>query len=92
MLCELAQAPPAACRITADVASKTLTRDVNSLQNERDLKNSDLRSKHDEKTSKTLQLGELKSKQQARMREEAALKELQDTLATLQEELKVGQL
>jgi DNA repair protein RAD50 len=76
--------------VPANNHRKSLTRDLNGLQNERELKTSDLRAKQDENTSKTLQLGEMKSKQQARMREEAALKELQDTLASLQEELKVS--
>ena len=72
------------------MSRKTLSRDLNSLQNERELKTSDLRAKQDEKTAKTLQMGDLKGKQQARLREEAALNDLQDTLAILQAELKVS--
>lgn len=61
-----------------------------ALSSEKDLKSSNVRAQADDISRKTLRLGELKNQQERRMRDEAALKELQETLTQLQAELKVS--
>lgn len=75
---------------SAHVSSKNLQRDQSSLSGEKDLKSSTLRSHQDDHNRNVLRLGQLKSQQERRQREEAALRELQDNLAGLQAELKVS--
>lgn len=49
-----------------------------------------MRNYGDDISKKTLRLGELRSQQERRQREEAALRELQEALSQLQGELKVS--
>lgn len=58
------------------------------MTSEKELKTNAVRSHSDDINGKSLQLGELKGEQDKRNRAEAALKELHDTLSTLQAELK----
>nr|XP_019013012.1 DNA repair protein RAD50 [Kwoniella pini CBS 10737]OCF51793.1 DNA repair protein RAD50 [Kwoniella pini CBS 10737] len=67
---------------------KTLARDQQSLSAEKELKTNALRSAADDISRKTLKMGELRSQQDRRMREEEALKEMKDALTGLQGELK----
>jgi DNA repair protein RAD50 len=72
------------------INSKNIQREQANLSGEKDLKNNNLRKHQDDHTKSTLRLGQLKSRQERRQREEAALKELQENLVALQAELKVG--
>ncbi|OCF56822.1 DNA repair protein RAD50 [Kwoniella mangroviensis CBS 10435] len=67
---------------------KTLSRDQQSLSAEKELKTNALRSAADDISRKTLKMGELRSQQERRMREEQALKEMREGLEGLQAELK----
>ena len=73
----------------ADACSKNLTREAEAVSKEREFKTSAMRNHSDEIGAKTLQLGKKKGEQDKRNREEALLKELRETLAALQAELKV---
>jgi DNA repair protein RAD50 len=59
------------------------------LASDKELKANSARSHVDDIGRKTLRLGELRNIQEKRLRDEAALKELQETLVQLQGELKV---
>lgn len=72
------------------MTSKNLQREQASLSGEKDLKNNTVRSHQDEHNRGTLRLGQLRSRQERRERDEAALRDLHDTLAALQAELKVS--
>nr|XP_018262086.1 DNA repair protein RAD50 [Kwoniella dejecticola CBS 10117]OBR84244.1 DNA repair protein RAD50 [Kwoniella dejecticola CBS 10117] len=67
---------------------KTLSRDQQSLSSEKELKTNALRSAADDISRKTLKMGELRSQQERRMREEEALKEMREGLEALQTELR----
>lgn len=69
--------------------SKNLQRKQADLAGEKELKNTHIRKYQDDHNKSTLKLGEQRSKKERQEREEAALRELQDTLKTLQAELKV---
>jgi hypothetical protein len=84
--CELSLRPG---QLVTYRCSKNMQREQASLSGEKDLKNQSVRSHQDEHNRSTLRLGQLRSKQERREREEAALRDLQDTLAALQAELKV---
>ena len=79
------------CKDAADHdCSKNINREQSSLSSEKELKSNSVRSHIDDIGRKTLRLGQLKGLQERRMRDEAALKELQETLGQLQGELKVS--
>ncbi|ORX37164.1 hypothetical protein BD324DRAFT_625039 [Kockovaella imperatae] len=67
---------------------KNVSRDQQALVSEKDLKSNSVRSASDDIGQKRLRLGTLKSQQEKRMRDEAALTELQETLSQLQNQLK----
>ncbi|OCF37294.1 DNA repair protein RAD50 [Kwoniella heveanensis BCC8398] len=67
---------------------KNLSRDQQALSSEKELKTNALRSAADDIARQSLKMGQLKSQQEKRMREEEALKELQANLVSLQAELK----
>ena len=73
-------------------SSKLLQREDQSIRNERDHRQNAVRSHSDDIGQKSLRLGQLKGQQDKRNREEAALKELQETRQALQNELKVRRL
>ena len=70
--------------------SKNISRDQQALTSEKELKSNSVRNAADDIGQKKLRLGQLKSQQEKRMRDEAALRELQETLASLQGQLKVS--
>ncbi|ORY30598.1 hypothetical protein BCR39DRAFT_529095 [Naematelia encephala] len=67
---------------------KALQREQQSLSSEKELKLNSARGLVDDINRKTLRLEHLRGQQQKRLREEAALKDLQENLAQLQAELK----
>ena len=70
--------------------SKNVSRDQQALVSEKELKSNSVRSASDDIGQKKLRLGQLKSQQEKRNRDAAALTELRETLASLQAQLKVG--
>ncbi|WVR06574.1 hypothetical protein IAU60_003606 [Kwoniella sp. DSM 27419] len=67
---------------------KSLSREQQAHSSEKELKTNALRSAVDDIGRKTLKMGQLRSQQERRTREEEALKELKATLLSLQTELK----
>jgi DNA repair protein RAD50 len=68
--------------------SKHLQREQHQLSSEKELKVNTLRSISDELSRKTVRLSELRTKQEKRRMDEAALKEQQEQVVVLQRELK----
>lgn len=71
------------------IHSKNISRDQQALMSEKELKTNSVRSASDDIASKRLRLGTLKSQQEKRLRDEAALRDLQESLAQLQAQMKV---
>lgn len=69
--------------------SKTLSREQQAFSSEKELKVNALRATQDEIGRKSLHIGRLKAQQDKRKMEEEALSDMQNTLGTLHDELRV---
>lgn len=84
---------PPRCKLESDeplvdVFSKNLQRELREISSEKDLKTQTLNTLTNDISRKTVRLGELRSVQERRRMEEAALKEKQEQLTVMQGELR----